>query len=145
VFKVDKTTALDIYSKANLKSKDQLKLLGKLVRKKMETYYPKSKQGTTNDGINNRILPKPDKSKGEKTTKNKEVKEYLTNPKTQKDKTYSRVLTASYKHPTASKYELQHGVNSLASKRYRANQQAKQHKQTTQNRATNTTKAKGKR
>lgn len=36
-----------------------------------------------------------------------------------KDKTYNRVLRASREYPDASLYELQHGVNSKASQKYR--------------------------
>lgn len=38
------------------------------------------------------------------------------------DKTYNRVLKAHQRHPGASLYELQHGVGSKASTRYRAHQ-----------------------
>jgi hypothetical protein len=50
----------------------------------------------------------------------KSVVEYLATHKN--DKTYNRVLKASQKHPGASLYELQHGVGSKASTRYRAHQ-----------------------
>lgn len=48
----------------------------------------------------------------------KSVMEYLRAHK--KDKTYNRVLKASKLHPGASLYELQHGVGSKASTKYRA-------------------------
>jgi hypothetical protein len=48
----------------------------------------------------------------------KDVKDYLSNNKG--DKSYARVARAAEKNPRASLYELQHGMNSAASRAYRA-------------------------
>jgi hypothetical protein len=148
VNKIDKDAAIKKYADANLKSKAALKALGRNTRKRLKKYESESASGGSGKykGTNNKNVTKfsppskkeVEKSKSKKSSgsvstskksgkkskgfgyvKNKEVKAYLENPKSQKDKTYARVLKRSKEHPNASKFELQHGYNSLASQKYR--------------------------
>ena len=58
--------------------------------------------------------PRPMSSKQIKQSRN--LKEVI---KTRRTKTYSRIEKAMKKYPNASKFELQHGVNSVESEKYR--------------------------
>jgi hypothetical protein len=66
------------------------------------------------------ILPPGKKPKKQKAVQS--VKDYLKTHK--KDTTYKRVARGAKKHPGASLYELQHGINSKASKAYRSRHEA---------------------
>lgn len=66
------------------------------------------------------ILPPGKKPKKQKAVQS--VKDYLKTHK--KDITYKRVARGAKKHPGASLYELQHGINSKASKAYRSRHEA---------------------
>lgn len=133
IFDVDKEGAKKIYGDANLKSKQNLKQLVRQTKSKMnKKYYPKHKIFTKEQ--RQHILPSEKEEKRYDNQKkkvvvdkkklgkirNKETKSYLENLSNQKHKTYTKVLRGAYKHPNASKYELVHGYNSVASQKYRA-------------------------
>jgi len=126
VNRVNKNEALKIFANNKNKSSNALKHLGKTIRTKLKKYLSQSptKGGTTN--FNNKKFTTPKKQQGTKHHKgstNAGVKKYLTDPTHQKDKTYPRVLRQSYLHPKADLYEAQHGINSKASREYRARRQ----------------------
>jgi hypothetical protein len=132
IYKVDKDSAIKIYSGAVLQSKQALKKLGKEVRKGLKKF---DRRGTSGGGkvkeniTRTRLKESPKitqgKNKGKQKGLTKEVRAYLENPKNQKEKTYARIKKASEKYPYATKYELAHGYNSVASKKYRKNIETK--------------------
>lgn len=148
-----KQDAIDYFGRMNLRSKDDLKSLEKTVKKRLEKYASSDSGGkkthvvfTTDDLKRERAklkkqtiksLPRKEKLSRKQLQKEKKeasklpVKEWLNNKivkATVSDKVYKRVLTASKKYPNASKFELQHGVNSAASIEYRKRHKIKENK-----------------
>lgn len=126
VYHISKEEAFRRRSKRVDESKDALKKLGRTVRNRLKPYLaasPKAKSTITSFANKRTSVPKRTPHKKQVGSTNDKTKAYLANPNSQKDATYNRVLRQSKLHPGASKYELQHGINSVASKAYRARHQ----------------------
>lgn len=111
-------------------SKSQLKKLTSKIKKGIKHGKYGSGLSPAKGETNGKILPKV-KRKGKKKSTKKVAKTSMTGqkivpqktetkPKKQVSaKTETRIVRAAQKYPKASKYELQHGVNSAASMKYR--------------------------
>lgn len=135
---MEKQQAIDYFARSNLTSKERFKELEKTVKKRLEKYAASDSGGkhvhpifTTNDLKKEQGILKKRVEKNDKTIKLKKKKQevsklpvdkWLKNAAVKKsvnEKQYQRVLRGHKLHPYASKFELQHGINSKASEKYR--------------------------
>jgi ABC-type Fe3+/spermidine/putrescine transport system ATPase subunit len=135
---MEKQQAIDYFARSNLTSKERFKELEKTVKKRLEKYAASDSGGkhvhpifTTNDLKKEQGILKKRVEKNDKTIKLKKKKQeasklpvdkWLKNATIKKnvnEKQYQRVLKGHKLHPYASKFELQHGINSKASEKYR--------------------------
>jgi hypothetical protein len=136
--KMEKQQAIDYFARANLTSKERFKELEKTVKTRLEKYAASDSGGkhvhpifTTNDLKRERGILKKRVEKNDKTIKLKKKKQELSKlpvdkwlkskiiQKTVSEKAYNRIKRGRELHPYASKFELQHGINSKASEKYR--------------------------
>lgn len=92
--------------KSKLKLRNSIRKLQKQYTQYPKTHVPEPVTGKQH------IRPKPKEKKGAKT-----VKEAIT--KTKSAKVRQRLISASKKYPSASVFELRHGINSKASQEWR--------------------------
>lgn len=123
--KVSKDRAKNKYIRYANKSKGALKKLGRETRKWIKERYPKHVAFKTEreKGFKYPSLKKGEKVKQYQTIKQRKIQVQniqKIKQQTKGHKTQKRVVRAAIKYPSVSKYELQHGINSAASKRYRA-------------------------
>lgn len=135
---MEKQQAIDYFARANLTAKERFKELEKTVKTRLEKYAASDSGGkhvhpifTTNDLKKEQGILKKRVEKNDKTIKLKKKKQEasklpvdkwlksVTVKKNVNEKQYQRVLKGHKLHPYASKFELQHGINSKASEKYR--------------------------
>ena len=144
-----KNDAIAFFDRMRARSAKDFKILEKTVTRRLEKYASSDSGGkrvhvvfTTNDfkkeqkklkERSKKFFTKKELEQKEKVKKKVikrkvsdvgklNVSKWLKNKlvkKTTSEKTISRVSSAHIKYPDASKYELQHGVNSIASQNYR--------------------------
>jgi ABC-type Fe3+/spermidine/putrescine transport system ATPase subunit len=135
---MEKQQAIDYFARSNLTSKERFKELEKTVKTRLEKYAASDSGGkhvhpifTTNDLKKEQGILKKRVEKNDKTIKLKKKKQEVSKlpvdkwikndivKKNVNEKQYQRVLKGHKLHPYASKFELQHGINSKASEKYR--------------------------
>ena len=135
---MEKQQAIDYFARSNLTSKERFKELEKTVKKRLEKYAASDSGGkhvhpifTTNDLKKEQVLLKKREQKQNKEAQIKKKKQEVsklpvdkwlksvTVKKNVQEKQYQRVKRGHELHPYASKFELQHGINSIASEKYR--------------------------
>lgn len=106
-------------------SDNQRRKIMKAFKNKLKDKYPEKHPSSERDRTRGFKYPKPKKVQAIKQRKKQVRNIQKIRAQTQGHKTQKRVIKASIKYPNASKYELQHGINSVASQKYRANKARK--------------------
>jgi len=128
---INKKDAINLYAESNLKSKEFLKKLAKETRKNIENRYPRHKVFKV-DNENKfekpivktqkkRVKTEEQKTKAWKKEEKEKLKTFLSNARSKTLKNYPKIVSAHKTYPDATLYELQKGVNSRASEKYRLN------------------------
>lgn len=104
----------------NASDKQRRKIM-KSLSNKIKEQCPEKHPAHERDREKRFKYPKPKRVQPVKQRKKQVQRIQKIKQQTQGHKTQRRVVRASIKYPNASKYELQHGINSVASQKYRAN------------------------
>jgi hypothetical protein len=107
----------EVYEKSSDKQRRSIsKRVNKAIKERSSPVKVPSSERDTSKGFK---YPKPKQTQTVKGRKKQVRNIQIIKQQTQGHKTQKRVIRASIKYPNASKYELQHGVNSVASQKYR--------------------------
>lgn len=127
--RISKKEAIELYGSSNLKSKKHLQRLERETQKKIKDYYSQKHQyQVSGEGEFEKPIQKT-RTKREKEQEKKikqwvkkqktETKHWFASEKNKRLPRYNAIKNQYKQYPDASMYELRHGVNSVASQRYR--------------------------
>lgn len=118
----NKKEAIDLLKQYKGTSKTALKKIARVYRKKglIGANYPKEKPEQRGHITHRKGLPK--RTQEVQKTSHSKTLAWLKKPLNRNSRNYDKVLKGSKKYPDASPSELQHGVNSQWSQKYRVKQ-----------------------